>query len=219
MSTNKGALTKRLTRQEKKHDNNFNSHNNLTSSKEITQEYFCNGNCDPIKDVYTYYYPIICIKIRELKGNRDDAFDILHDVLLKILTRPVEEKIKLKKTFESYLIAACINRWKSERKKRNKQYITNTIYHENLLNEPQIDEAIEALKHALLQKHISMLGKAGKLLINLLLEGKSVNEITRIMKYKNVYCTYESIKRVKRTLKIGITTDFAICSKLPNKIF
>ena len=161
-----------------------------------------------IAEIYTRFFPSVRHYIYRNNGNKDDARDIFNDAILILLEKARDDKLDLNCSLKTYIYAISRNLWL---KKINSEKVDHINYFD-------IEETLEGANilednffnfnraHLLFQKHLLRLSPACRNLIQYFLEGKSFNEITILMNYKNesyarkrkYRCVQTLIRRIKK---------------------
>jgi len=160
-----------------------------------------------IAEIYNRFFPSVRHYIYRNNGSVDDARDIFNDAIVVILMKVREDALDLKCSLKTYIYAICRNLWL---KKINSDKIDIVSYDEvedTFVGADIIEEDFFNINraHLLFQKHLVGMSPTCRNIIQYFLEGKSFQEITKIMQYENesyarkrkYRCVKLLIKRIK----------------------
>ena len=141
-------------------------------------------------------------------GSIDDARDIFNDALVVLLKKAREDALDLNCSLKTYIYAICRNLWLKKINSEVVDHINYSDIEDTLEGADLIEESFFDFNKAqlLFQKHLVRLSPTCRKLVQHFLEGKSFNEITRLMNYKNesyarkrkYRCIKVLIKRIKK---------------------
>ena len=180
----------------------------MAGNDEILIEGIKKQNNKVIAEVYTRFFPSVRHFIYRNNGSIDDARDVFNDALVVLLNKAREDALDLNCSLKTYIYAICRNLWL---KKINSDVVDQINYSEiedTLEGADLIEESFFDFNKAqlLFQKHLVRLSPTCRKLVQHFLEGKSFNEITQLMNYKNesyarkrkYRCIKVLIKRIKK---------------------
>ncbi|MEI7490468.1 MAG: sigma-70 family RNA polymerase sigma factor [Bacteroidota bacterium] len=149
---------------------------------------FMEGRDSCIKYMYREYFPMVRSIVLSRNGNLEDAEDIFHDGLIIIYNRFKKNGFTLNSSLKTYLFSVCRNLWRRrlERKYRllygMDSYVSDTGGDET--NESAEEENAE--KFRLYKKHFASMPEFCRELLTHYIRKTSLDDIARIMNYKDV---------------------------------
>jgi RNA polymerase sigma factor (sigma-70 family) len=176
------------------------------SDNEIIQGIF-EHNQNVLITVYHENYRTIRQLVKTNSGDDDDANDVFQDAIMVMYQKIRSNNLNLTVSFGTYFYSVAQRIWLNELK-RKKRYPS---FNEGI--EFQIEEAeiIELMNrndlHKLVWKHFEKISHDCQKVIKLFLEGKSIAEVTEIMKYNSEQHTKNRKLRCKNSFVTHIMND------------
>lgn len=167
-----------------------------------------------IKEIYEKFVPKVIHYICKNSGNKDDAKDVIQEVLITIYHQAQKNKFKLTCPFDAYFFLLCKRMWLNLLKKNAKKKVT---INEEILS---IDDDASLLafdtiefneKQQLFEEMFQKLGNACKELLKTSFEIKSLQEVADKLGVSYGYV------RKKKSLCVGKLTKLVQGSPVFNK--
>ena len=162
------------------------------------------NNALVIRAVYDKFASKVIHYICNNSGDRDDAEDIIQEVLVIIYEQARDKNLKLTCPFDAYFFLLCKRKWLNELKKSSRKAVTTedeNVYR-NEEAEILVTEAdVSVAKEKLFEVMFDRLGKACKELLQASFRMKSMEEVADTLGITYAYA------RKKKSLCIGKLTD------------
>jgi len=158
-------------------------------------------------NIYNTNYDKIENLVLSNNGTTDEAADVFQDSLIIVYNKVRNQSLVLTAHFDTYLYAVAKMVWKALLRKK----IINVPaenYSEKLVNEEDIlSNLMENERHKLVWKYFNKLSADCQKVIQLFNDGKSIREITAIMKYSSEQYTKNRRAKCKDRLIENIMKD------------
>lgn len=153
-------------------------------------------------EVYVKFEKQICTYIQSHGGDEFDAKDILQETIIVLWQNVNSGRFDLSSKLNTYLIAIAKNKWHNELRKRGK-------VQKNQITEDKKDEYPGQLETILSNEKAEMIHEAlnkiksicKKLLLLFYFEERSLEEITKLLKFSNVNVTKSKKYQCKKSLQ------------------
>lgn len=180
--------------------------------KQFTDEEIINAILDHNKEVlsflYDYNFESLNKKINSEGGSRKDSEDVFHDALLVLYLKVKKEKLLLTCSIHTFLQAIARNLWKRKIVSDLTRFIKLDESLNDISDETQVEEEyIQIERRKLYLKHLNEMPADCQRLIKMILDGLSLQEITRQMLYNSVEYTKTKRFRCKIMLIKKIIND------------
>lgn len=141
-----------------------------------------NKNNKILSELYRKNLPSVKKFVVENSGQKEDADDVLQEGIILIYQKLRDTSLQVNISVQAYLISTCRNIWLM-RLRRKKKMIVNSEQVETLegSEENLISDLIEAEKDNLYRKHFLKLGEGCKTLLNLIYDGRSMQEVAEAL--------------------------------------
>jgi len=183
----------------------------ITKIKNLDSDFFK-------EEIYKELFGRIKANIIKMGGNKEDAYDALHTVLLDMIEKALKgelvigpskrskkQNMTLSYTYKDYIVGACVNQYK-----KRKRYFKN--HSDKKYDELKDDtkEYIDDFKYAK-----SLLDKLGdicrKILISFYFEGKNLTQIAIETNKTPDTIKNQKSKCIKSLRFFKITIDYSLC--------
>jgi RNA polymerase sigma factor (sigma-70 family) len=171
----------------------------------LTDEEIVNGilsqNTEVLKFVYENNFKSVKKHIEDNNGSESDAQDIFQDILILLFNKIRNNELTLTCSFNTYLMAIAKTQWLNILRKRKKIHIPISEQ-EHLLecDEDLNEKLIQAEKERLITQYLGELPKECKKIMDLILNGSNLIEITDQMGYNSVQHTKNKKLKCKKNL-------------------
>jgi RNA polymerase sigma factor (sigma-70 family) len=177
------------------------------SGEEIIQG-ILNHNEKIIYYIYSENYRIIKQLVKTNNGTDEDADDIFQEAIMVIYRKIRDNNFNLYVAFGTYLYAVAKNIWQNELKRRSQKINTTDNFEEIQDGDNDIFvNLVKNEKHELVWHYFEKLSSDCQKVIKLFIEGKSIAEVTKIMKYSSEQHTKNRRLRCKNSLISQIIND------------
>jgi RNA polymerase sigma factor (sigma-70 family) len=179
---------------------------NIYTDKDIVGK-ILQGDKNVLSFLYEHNFDSLKRKIISEGGNESDAQDIFHDALMVLFVKIKKEDFELTSSIHTFLQAIARNLWKRvlashpERFKKIDDDLSPVL--EDYLEE----EYLQIERRKLYLKYLADLPDDCKRLIQLIIKGTSLKEITRVMAYNSLEFTKTKRYRCKVMLINKISND------------
>ncbi len=148
---------------------------------------FMEGRESCIKYMYREYFPMVRSIVLTRNGNLEDAEDIFHDGLIIIYKRLKKSGFSLNSSLKTYLFSVCRNLWRRrlERKYRLMYGMDSCVSDSGCNETSESEEEENAEKFRLYKKHFAAMPEFCRALLTHYIRKTSLEEIARIMNYKD----------------------------------
>lgn len=171
-----------------------------------------------ISMIYSTCFSSVRNYIQTNAGNEADARDVFQEAIMVVFEKARNEKLKLQCTLKTYLYSVSRYIWLKELEKRKKslQETKEVENFEVIDDQVSHDIYIKNAQKSLFVKMFKQLSEDCQKIIQSILDGKSIQEVTRIMNYKTEQHTKNRRYRCKKSLitKIRQNPDY---KKLANE--
>lgn len=178
-----------------------------------TNDWLINGLLEGKKScinfLYREYFPMVRSIVSPQNGSLEDAQDIFHDGLIVIFNRLKNKRFTLNSSLKTYLFSVCKNIWmrRLERKYRL-LYGTDTFVSEAKESYCQeAEEEADAEKYRLFKKHLLEMPEFCRALLTHYIHRTPLEEIARIMNYKDAEYVKARKYYCKNLLRKKIMSD------------
>lgn len=139
-----------------------------------------------LSEIYRQYYPLVLGYIIRHGGGDSEAKDVFQESIMIVYNLVREQKLEIKTDFGSYLMGVAKRIWlRHLRNKSTHQKYLDTNEFESSEEHPSDKEIENEMEMSLIRKHIVRLGKECQQVLRLVAEGKTNDEIAKIMNYKS----------------------------------
>jgi RNA polymerase sigma factor (sigma-70 family) len=141
-----------------------------------------------LKKIYLDYYPGVFNYVISQSGREEDARDIFQDALVVIFLKARKNPDFLTSTFKTFLFSTCRILWLTMINGKNHDfYPLDSFENETESEEPDIvEELIDMEKRKLVLKHFQTLNEECRKILELAIDGTSLELIKTIMGYSSV---------------------------------
>lgn len=156
-----------------------------------------NNNNGILVYIYEKDFPSLLNHITDTGGDEFEAEDVFHDALLVIFKKVRSESFVLTSSFHTYIQAVARLIWK-KRLDRSiyKRKSIGKLEEELLLDDPEYDNEFEEIERRKLYKKLfEELPTDCQKLMTYIIEGNSLTQVTKLMKYNSI--EYTKTKRVR----------------------
>ncbi|MDY8138574.1 sigma-70 family RNA polymerase sigma factor [Aquimarina sp. 2201CG5-10] len=178
------------------------------------------GDSGILKAFYKKNMPHIRMYILKNSGCEKDVEDVFQDALIIIYQKIHLGTLEISTTIHSYFYAVAKNIWYNQLRKRKKLLFDKRFI--ELFDRGNNDSIIDKInlkeKYGLYYKYFLQLDTSSRQLLHLFFEGKSTNEISKIMGYTKAYTRKKKFKAKKKLLEM-IEKDPAYHELASNHIF
>lgn len=187
------------------------------TDKEIIEAILLN-NTKVLTLLYEYNFESLNALVISQGGTQKDTEDIFHDALLILFLKIRKADFQLTSSIHTFLQAIARNLWK-QRMASNTYRVTRIADKINdVPDESYNEEYIQVERRKLYLKHLADLPNDCKRLIKMILEGLSLQEITRLIPYNSLEFTKTKRFRCKVMLVKKIVND-PLYNELKNERF
>jgi RNA polymerase sigma factor (sigma-70 family) len=179
---------------------------NIYTDKEIVEK-ILQSDKKVLSFLYEHNFDSLRRKILSEGGTNNDAQDIFHDALMVLFVKIRNEDFKLSSSIHTFLQAIARNLWKKFQTTNPESFKRIENESETIPEEYLDEEYILIERRKLYLKYLSELPEDCKRMIQLVIKGVSLKEITRIMAYNSVEFTKTKRYRCKVMLINKISTD------------
>ncbi|SFW74705.1 RNA polymerase sigma factor, sigma-70 family [Sinomicrobium oceani] len=162
------------------------------------------NNALVIRAVYDKFASKVIHYICNNSGDRDDAEDIIQEVLVIIYEQARDKNLKLTCPFDAYFFLLCKRKWLNELKKSSRKAVTTedeNVYRNEEAEILVTETDVSVAKEKLFEVMFDRLGKACKELLQASFRMKSMEEVADTLGITYAYA------RKKKSLCIGKLTD------------
>jgi RNA polymerase sigma factor (sigma-70 family) len=144
-----------------------------------------------IGEIYQRFAGKVKGMILSNNGTEDDAADVFQEALVDIYRKAASGNFTLTCPFEAFLIVICRNKWLSQLEKKQRQGVTFKDPEEYTIGTDVFREAEIVRQHQLrrnlLEQKFGQLGDGCKELLQLSWSGRSMEEVSDILKVSYGY--------------------------------
>jgi RNA polymerase sigma factor (sigma-70 family) len=156
---------------------------------------------DVLMYIYKENYKSIKRYIEENSGSEKDAEDIFQDALILIYSKLKNNELFLTCSFSTYLFAIVKTNWLKVLRQRRNRNITIEECDSFIDDEEGIhEELIQIEKKRLVIHHFKEISKDCQEIIQLIIKGCTLEEITKLMNYNSVQYTKNRKLKCKKAL-------------------
>ncbi|MCP2026644.1 RNA polymerase sigma factor (sigma-70 family) [Flavobacterium sp. HSC-32F16] len=163
------------------------------------------NNSAVIQSIYKKFVPKVVMFIMNNSGDRDQAQDVVQEILILLFNQAKANSLKLTCPFDAYFFLLCKRKWLNELKKTSNKGVTiiedvlsiNESAHELIGQTEQFDE-----RQHLFDTMFEKLGDKCKELLKLSFEIKSMEEVA-----EKLNVTYGYVRK-KKSLCVGQLTQW-----------
>ena len=153
-------------------------------------------------EIYAKYEKQVFNYIKNHSGDDFDAEDMLQESIIVLWQNVNNGKFDLSSKLGTYIVAVAKNKWRAQLRKKNK--ISRTEISENIINHD--DGPLEILlsdeKESLIKAAFGLIQPiCKKLLMMFYFEERSLEEITKILKFSNTNVTKSKKYQCKKSLE------------------
>lgn len=152
-----------------------------------------------IEIIYKTQYPIVYGWIRKNKGTSEDTDDLFHEAFIIILRKIKAEGLYLNCSFSTYLFSICKHLWFQELRKKSRMLPIEALE----LNNPIENDSYDNLEDEKLQiflNQLDLLDVKCRQLLLLYCKRNSLNEIMKLMGFKNAQAVADKKKNCRKKL-------------------
>jgi RNA polymerase sigma factor (sigma-70 family) len=151
--------------------------------------------------IYKKYFKSVKNHIEVNSGSYKDAEDIFQDVLILIFNKIRRNDFNLTCSFATYLFAIAKTQWLIILRHRKKVHIPLDEFADYFSCETEIEEKlVQAEKENLIIRYLNEISDDCKIIIEHLLNGRNLDEITKLMGYSSVQHTKNRRLKCKKFL-------------------
>jgi RNA polymerase sigma factor (sigma-70 family) len=153
-------------------------------------------------EIYVKYEKQVFNYIKAHGGDDFDAEDMLQESIIVIWQNVNNGKFDLSSKLGTYIVAIAKNKWRSELRKRNK--LSNSELSENTINPDKnpLEIVLSEEKKNIFREAFNYIQPICKQLLMLFyFEEKSLEEITKILKFSNTNVTKSKKYQCKKSLE------------------
>ncbi|MCB8998504.1 MAG: sigma-70 family RNA polymerase sigma factor [Bacteroidales bacterium] len=160
-----------------------------------------------INYIYSEFFPMIERMVVNSGGNTETAKDIFQEGLVIIYRRLKKSELVLCCKFSTYLYSICKKIWIQEKRKQQTR-MAHQIITSNRVEEPEVfvGERIERIRKFFF-RHFNKLSDDCRKILILHINEISIEEIQKIMDYKNSHYVMDRKYRCKKSLIQRILND------------
>lgn len=163
---------------------------------------------DVLLFIYKHYYRPIKKHVENHYGSENDAEDIFQDTLIVIFNKIRNKELTLTCSFGTYLFAVAKLQWLRVLRQQKTHPIEYGECDTFFNNEPEIHEdLIQAERKKLVIRHFNEISEDCKKIIQYLINGISLIEITNLMGYSSVQHTKNRRLKCKKYLITKIMSN------------
>jgi RNA polymerase sigma factor (sigma-70 family) len=156
---------------------------------------------DVLLFIYSHNFNSIKKYVIDNNGAENDARDIFQDALIVIFEKIRNNDLKLTSSFDTYIYAIAKHHWLRNLRQQQARSVDDVKCDDLEMIEPGINEQlIQAEKKKLVIEHFNNISDDCKKIIQHLINGFSLNEITKLMGYKSVQHTKNRKLKCKKFL-------------------
>lgn len=180
--------------------------------KQYTDQEIISGILSNNREVLSFLYDNDFDSLNKLiikeGGTRKDTEDAFHDGLMVLFFKLQKGNLQLTSSVHTYLLAIARNFWKRKLEKEAGRYVSLNEDIGNVVEEPGFDEDYRYLeRRKLYQKHLADMPSDCQRLINYIIKGLSLQEITNKMPFNSIEFTKTKRFRCKVMLIKKIVND------------
>lgn len=158
--------------------------------------------------IYKQNFRSILKYIENNNGNESDAEDVFQDALLVIFEKIRKDELTLTCSFGTFLYSIAKHHWLRTLRARNNQINSQEECDEIINNEPGITEIlIQAERKKLVIQHYNTISEECKKIIKFLIDGFTLDEITKIMGFSSIQHTKNKRLKCKKYLITSIMAN------------
>lgn len=137
------------------------------------------------------------------RGNAEDVEDVFQDALVVLYQKLKSGFLELKVSIKTYFYGICKNVWKNRLRKKKELFIEDRKKHFDVEIDDSIIVDIENQEREhLYRKHFQKLSTDNKKILSLFFEGKSMQEISKVIGYSEGYTRKKKFQAKKELLKM-----------------
>lgn len=159
-----------------------------------------------LNSIYINVLPRIENLITNSGGSRESAMDVFQDAMMAVYRKVENEGLFLNCKFTTYIYAVCRNIWFQELKYGNRANV-KTYGNLDEVNEPEEESEYKNEMYEIFDEHIKALSPDCQRILKLHFERSSIEEIMKLLKYKNTHYTIDRKYRCKQSLVKRIIND------------
>ena len=167
------------------------------------------GKDSCVQFLYREYFPMVRSIVSTQNGNLEDAEDVFHDGLIIIFNRLKNKNFTLNSSLKTYLFSVCKNIWRRRLERKYRLlYGSDSYVNETGVNYSADDSEEEyAEKFRLYKKHFAELPEFCKQLLTHYICKTPLQDIARIMNYKDAEYVKARKYYCKNLLRKKIMSD------------
>lgn len=153
-------------------------------------------------EIYVKYEKQVFNYIKNHGGDDFDAEDMLQESIIVLWQNVNNDKFDLSSKLGTYIVAVAKNKWRGQLRKRNK--ISNAEISENTINPDKnpLEFVLSAEKENIIQSAFELIQPICKQLLMLFyFEERSIEEITKMLKFSNTNVTKSKKYQCKKSLE------------------
>ena len=187
----------------------------------FTTDEIISGIAERRNNVIKYVFKTCYDSVRKLilmnRGTDEDARDIFQEALFIIYQKIVLQKFQIQCHFSTYIYSVCKFLWIRELSKQKKyEDLTDEI--PDLNNSGSLNQKNELTEQKLFTRHFNELCDDCKQVLNMHFRKVSMEEICKVMGYKNIQIAKSKKYKCKKNLLTRIYNDPEY-QKLKNEIY
>ncbi len=156
--------------------------------------------------IYKKWSPMIDRMVINLGGNGDDAKDIFQEALLVVYRKAKAGELNLCCKFSTYLFSVGHKLWIQELKSAEMKNI-RFQWPDDVVCEPEPEKIDESVLFDLVEKHMNDLSTDCQKILRLHFNRASIEQIAKIMGYKDKHHTMDRKYRCKQSLMKRLMND------------
>ena len=164
----------------------------------------------PRCDAYAYKeaYELCSSYILSRSGNEEDARDIIQEAWKIYFLRADREELDFDCPVPVYIYGICRNLWRRELRDRNSGRFTSLLYEvEDYFIDTLNDSRLKEVQERILQRHLPSLSECCRKVIELRLEGHSMEEVANELGFANGAVSAAKFHKCCKRLKDLIQMD------------
>lgn len=190
---------------------------NIYTDKEIVEK-ILQSDKKVLSFLYEYNFDSLKRKIISEGGTESDAQDIFHDALMVLFVKIKKEEFELTSSIHTFLQAIARNLWKRVLASSPGRFKKIDDELNSISEEYPDEEYLQIERRKLYLKYLSELPEDCRRMIQLIIKGVNLKEITRIMAYNSLEFTKTKRYRCKVMLINKISAD-PLYNELKNERF